>query len=99
MIYVGVRCADYYVEGRKAWFRLHEKGGKRHEVPAHHNAADYMGAYLAAAGIAEEKKTPLFRSIGRRNQTLTIHPLGARNALAMINHQALRPHRRSDHAR
>ena len=31
-----MRVEDYYVEGRKAWFRLHEKGGKRHEVPANH---------------------------------------------------------------
>ena len=60
--------ADYYVEGRKAWFRLHEKGGKRHEVPAHHNAADYVDAYIAAAGIAEERKSPLFRTIDRHRR-------------------------------
>jgi integrase/recombinase XerD len=71
---LGMKVADYYVEGRKAWFRLHEKGGKRHEVPAHHNAADYMDAYLAAAGIADEKKSPLFRTVGRRNQALTVRP-------------------------
>jgi integrase len=46
---IGMQVADYYVEGRKAWFRLYEKGGKRHEVPAHHNAADYVDAYIAAA--------------------------------------------------
>src|SRR5690242_15953557 len=27
---LGMKVGDYYVEGRKAWFRLHEKGGKRH---------------------------------------------------------------------
>jgi integrase/recombinase XerD len=85
---LGMKVGDDYVEGRKAWFRLHEKGGKRHEIPAHHNAADYMDAYLAAAGIAEEKKTPLFRTVGRRNQTLTSRPLGARNALDMIKRRA-----------
>jgi integrase/recombinase XerD len=31
---IGMQVADYYTEGRKTWFRLHEKGGKRHEVPA-----------------------------------------------------------------
>ena len=67
---LGMKVADYYIEGRKAWFRLHEKGGKRHEVPAHHNAADYVDAYIAAAGIAAEKKSPLFRSIDR-HRTLT----------------------------
>ena len=60
---LGMKVEDYYTEGRKAWFRLHEKGGKRHEVPAHHNAADYVDAYLEAAAIATERKSPLFRSI------------------------------------
>jgi integrase/recombinase XerD len=84
---VGMQVADYYVEGRKAWFRLYEKGGKRHEVPAHHNAADYVDAYIAAAGIAAEKKSPLFRSIDR-HRTLTSRPLDARNALDMIKRRA-----------
>jgi site-specific recombinase XerD len=86
---VGMRVEDYYVEGRKAWLRLHEKGGKRHEVPAHHNAADYLDAYLAAAGIAGEKKTPLFRSIGGRNCQLSARPLADRNALHMVKRRAL----------
>lgn len=29
---------DYFQQGKRWWFRLHEKGGKRHEVPAHQNA-------------------------------------------------------------
>jgi integrase/recombinase XerD len=85
---VGLKVEDYFTEGRKAWFRLHEKGGKRHEVPAHHNAADYVDAYIVAAGIATEKKTPLFRSVGGRQQTLTDRPIDARNALHMIKRRA-----------
>lgn len=84
---LGMTVADYYVEGRKAWFRLHEKGGKRHEVPAHHNAADYLDAYIEAAGIAGEKKSPLFRTIDRR-RTLTTRQLDSRNALDMIKRRA-----------
>lgn len=80
---VGMKVEDFYVEGRKAWLRLHEKGGKRHEVPAHHNAADYVDAYLEAGGIAQERKGPLFRSIDRSGR-LTIRPIAARNALDMI---------------
>jgi len=84
---IGMQVADYYTEGRKAWFRLYEKGGKRHEVPAHHNAADYVDAYIVAAGIVSEKKSPLFRSIAR-HRTLTDRPLHARNALDMIKRRA-----------
>jgi integrase/recombinase XerD len=59
---LGMKAEDCYTEDRRGWFRLHEKGGKRHEVPAHHNAEDYLDAYITAAGIADDKKSPLFRS-------------------------------------
>jgi integrase/recombinase XerD len=71
---LGMNVADSYTEGRRAWFRLYEKGGKRHEVPAHHNAADYVDAYIAAADIANDKKGPLFRSFDRQ-RTMTNRPL------------------------
>ncbi len=35
---VNMRAEDYYRNGKRWWFRLHEKGGKFHEVPAHHKA-------------------------------------------------------------
>jgi integrase len=28
-----MRVEDVYVQGRRTWVRLHEKGGKRHEMP------------------------------------------------------------------
>ena len=85
---IGMKVEDYYIEGRKAWFRLHEKGGKRHEVPAHHNAADYMDAYLETAGIAAERKTPLFRSIAGKTGQLTDRPMHRVDALRMIKRRA-----------
>ena len=59
---VGMRVEDYYQNGKRWWLRLHEKGGKFHEVPAHHKAEEYLDAYVAAAGIAGDRKGPLFRS-------------------------------------
>ena len=38
-----LRVDDYFQQGRRSWLRLHEKGGKRHEVPCHH-----AGRYLDA---------------------------------------------------
>ena len=38
---VGLRVEDYFQQGRRAWLRLHEKGGKRHEVPYHHALAGF----------------------------------------------------------
>ena len=49
--------------------RLHEKGGKCHEMPAHHNLEAYLDAYLEAAGIGEDKKGPLFRALDRKGRS------------------------------
>ena len=43
---VGMHVEDYYQNSKRWWFRLHEKGGKRHDVPAHHNAELYVDACL-----------------------------------------------------
>ena len=33
-----------------AWVRLHEKGGKQHEVPTNHNLDEYLEAYIKELG-------------------------------------------------
>ena len=66
-----MRVEDYYPKGKRWWLRLHEKGGKFHEVPAHHNAEEYLDAYIEAAGIADDRKGPLFRTAPRRRRELT----------------------------
>ena len=53
---VGMNVEDYFQQGKRWWLRLHEKGGKRHDVPAHHNAEAYLDAYLEAARLAGEKQ-------------------------------------------
>jgi integrase len=85
---VGMRVEDFYQNGRRSWFRLHEKGGKFHEVPAHHNAEAYLDAYLEAAGIAQDKKTPLFRSTRAKTKQLTPNGLTRTDALRMVKRRA-----------
>jgi hypothetical protein len=46
---------DYFPKGKRFWLRLHEKGGKYYEVPAHHNAEAYVDAYLEAAGMLKPR--------------------------------------------
>ena len=81
---VGMRVEDYYPEGKRWWVRLHEKGGKRHEMPAHHKLEQYLDEYLAAAGIREDGKTPLFRSAVGRTGVLTATPMDRVDAYRMI---------------
>ena len=62
-----MKVEDYYRQGKRWWVRLHEKGGKRHEMPAHHNLEEYLDADQRAAVIKSEKKSPLFRADDRSN--------------------------------
>ena len=50
---IGMRRQDYFRQERRGWLRLHEKGGTRHDVPAHHRAAEALDDYLEAAGLDE----------------------------------------------
>ena len=44
----GMRRQDYFRQEGRGWLRLHEKGGRRHDVPAHHRAAEALDDYLEA---------------------------------------------------
>ena len=82
------KVEDYYQNGKRWWIRLHEKGGKFHEVPVHHLAEEYLDAYLEAAGIEKEKKTPLFRSALGRTKKITERKMDRTDALMMIKRRA-----------
>lgn len=86
---VGMNVEDYFSQGRRMWFRLHEKGGKRHEVPAHHKAESYMDEYLSTAGIFGEKRVPLFRTVDSCRQ-LTERRLDRVDVLRMVKRRAVR---------
>lgn len=85
---IKMRVEDYYQFGKRSWLRLHEKGGKFHEIPAHHNAEAYLDAYLQAAGIAEDAKGPLFRTAAGRTGQLTSNGMTRHDALRMIKRRA-----------
>ena len=85
---VAMRVEDYYPKGKRWWVRLHEKGGKRHEMPAHHNLEDYLDTYIEAAGIGDGGKAPLFRSAAGRTGTLTEKPMNRIDAWRMIQRRA-----------
>jgi site-specific recombinase XerD len=63
---IGMKVKDYFSQGRRGWVRLHEKGGKEHELPCHHTLEKLLDEYLAAAGIAGDTEGRLFRTTGRK---------------------------------
>ena len=88
---LSMRVEDYFPQGKRWWLRLHEKGGKHHEMPVHHSLEAYLDEYVRAAGIAEDKKGPLFRAALAKNGGLSERPMLRRRALEMIYRRAKRP--------
>jgi site-specific recombinase XerD len=86
---IGMKVEDVFVQRRRLWVRLHEKGGKRHEMPCHHNLEEYLAAYLDGCSLRDDPKGPLFRTIPNRGGQLTRTPLPQSNAHAMIRRRAL----------
>ena len=85
---VGMRVEDYYVQGRRGWVRLHEKGGKEHTMPTHHNLDQYLHEYIAAAGLGEDRKSPLFRAARGRSGELGVNAMGQPDVWRMIRRRA-----------
>lgn len=85
---LAMRIEDIYVQNRRVWVRLHEKGGKSHEMPCHHNLEEYLSAYLDTCGLRDDRKGPVFRTIGRHTRQLTDTPLPQSNAFQMVRRRA-----------
>jgi len=81
-------CFRTDTQGKRWWVRLDEKGGKVHEMPAHHNLEAYLDAYIEAAGFIEAKKSPLFRSINGRTGKLSETAMHRIDAWRMIRKRA-----------
>jgi site-specific recombinase XerD len=85
---LSMKVEDFFVQGRRGWVRLHEKGGKEHEMPTHHNLDRYLEEYIAAAGIAEDRKGPLFRTSKGRSGELADRPMLQSDVWRMIRRRA-----------
>ena len=84
---IGMKVGDYFQHRKRWWLRLHEKGGKRHEVPCHPTLEEYLNAWIAAAGTTRDKKGPLFRSMVKGDR-LGDKPMSRFDVLHMIKRRA-----------
>ena len=79
---VNLKAGDVYQVGRVMKVMFREKGGRQHEMPLHHSAAEYLDDYLDRAGRPTDG--PLFRSIDRRRVGYTDRPMGRNDAWKMV---------------
>jgi site-specific recombinase XerD len=85
---LAMQVEDFLPNGKRWHLCLHEKGGKYHEMLVRHTLLEHLDAYLEAAGIADQKRTPLFRSAPHRSGQLTNLPMRQSDAHAMIQRRA-----------
>jgi len=84
---VGMNREDLVQTAGRSWLRLHEKGGKVHELPVHHRLLEHLEAYLAAIEPADQK-APLFRAALGRTGKLGAARLSRHDAYAMVRRRA-----------
>src|SRR4051795_12846886 len=58
-----MKVEDYYIQKRRGWVRLHEKGGKVNELPCHHNLEKFLDEWVEASGLGKQPTAPLFPTL------------------------------------
>ena len=82
------RVEDYFPQGKRWWLRLHEKGGKHHEMPVHHTLEEYLDSYIEAAGLKDVPKSPLFRASNGKTGIMSEKALDREDAFHMVRRRA-----------
>lgn len=85
---VQMKVEDYYIQNRRGWVRLHEKGGKVNQLPCHHNLEQYLDEWLAASELRSEPGAPLFPTL-RCGKLTARTPVPQQNVYAMIQRRAV----------
>jgi site-specific recombinase XerD len=81
---LGMIVADVYCQQRRLSVRLHEKGGKEHRMPCHHNLETYVQDYIEVG----DRERPLFRTTIRSTGVLTDRPMTQSYAWRMVQRRA-----------
>jgi site-specific recombinase XerD len=82
-----MKVEDYYIQKRRGWVRLHEKGGKVNELPCHHNLEEFLDEWLKVSGLGVQPASPLFPTM-RHGKLTDRTPLAQANVYMMIQRRA-----------
>jgi len=84
----GLDVGDVFHQQRRVWVRLHEKGGKYHEMPCHHTLEAYLMEYIEAGHLVGAEAAPLFQSINKTTHALSGKRLTRGKAWEMVQRRA-----------
>ena len=80
-----MRVRDFEGDAETSWFIVEGKDGKPQRIRAHPTAAEFVEAYVVAAGMKAQPDSLLFRSLGRgRKGQLTSQGLRREEIYAMV---------------
>ena len=82
-----MRVEDVYTQRRRLWVRLHEKGGKLHDMPCHHSLEDWLHEYIHGADL-DDAAGVLFRSARGPQGALSERPMSQVDVYRMIGRRA-----------
>ena len=87
---IAMDVEDYRMSNHQRMFLLHEKGGKVHQVPAHHRLVEYLGEYMDVTGLWDRPKEPLFQAVDVTKSRLKGTRINRHNVLQMVRRRARR---------
>ena len=85
-----MRAEDVFIQGRRTWVRLREKGGKHHDMPCHHKLESYLQDFAAAlpSPLPPDPKAWLFPTAQGPSGRLTHRPMAQADVYRMIRRRA-----------
>jgi integrase/recombinase XerD len=85
--FLQMKVADYFVQGRRRWVRLHEKGGKSTTFPDTTILITFW-MNICCRDIAVDASGYLFRTTAPKSGALTEKPMHQQDAYRMIQRRA-----------
>jgi len=85
---IQMKVGDYFIQKRRGWIRLQEKGGKVNEMPCHHSLEQFLDEWLTASGLASEPGSPLFPTMRYGRLSDPRLPLPQANVYRMVQRRA-----------
>jgi len=84
---IQMKVEDYYIQNRRGWVRLHEKGGKVNELPCHHNLEQSLEEWFSKTGLSVEPNATLFPTM-RHGKLTGRQPMAQGEVYQMIRRRA-----------
>ncbi len=85
---VALAVEDHLAQKKRWWLRLRKKNGKVNEMPCYHRLESQLDAYIEVAGIAGDRKGPLFRAAVGKTKKLGLGALSRTHVWYMVHRRA-----------